>query len=85
MKEYKFIHSYDGLYSKLDEIEECGEGGAKFNSTKMTYGNGNAKPFKKDLFLLSPNREGYLPRYADFNGDGMTDFISYPIKSSYCI
>lgn len=81
IKRYDFNYVFDGLYSKLTEIIENGQNGERFNSTQVGYGY----PESGDEYFsfLSPNRQGNTPLFADFNGDGKTDFLSYPNKSSY--
>jgi RHS repeat-associated protein len=82
-REYKFKYCFDGLYSKLTEIEEYGQNSIRYNSTVVYWGEGNSASAEETFSFISPNRESYLQIFADFNGDGKTDFISYPVKSSY--
>ncbi|MDR0231527.1 MAG: FG-GAP-like repeat-containing protein [Dysgonamonadaceae bacterium] len=86
IREYKFNYYYDGFYSKLTEVEEYGQEGLRYNSTIVDWGDYSsiyAKTGSEYQSNLSINREGKFPLYADFNGDGKTDFISYPEKTSY--
>ncbi|MTK53336.1 RHS repeat-associated core domain-containing protein [Paludibacter sp.] len=81
-REYRFNYTYDGLYSKLSEVEEYGSDGSRYNSTAII-------PDK--LAIETPNqcaeqswmRPNYIYDYEDFNNDGKTDFIYYPNKSAY--
>nr|WP_321521802.1 FG-GAP-like repeat-containing protein [uncultured Macellibacteroides sp.] len=82
VKEYLFNHVYDGYYSKLTEIVEQGQNNERYNSTQINYGMSDVYG-NEYLSTLSTNRQGNKPLFADFNGDGKTDFLSYPEKSSY--
>jgi RHS repeat-associated protein len=81
-REYRFNYTYDGLYSKLDEVEEYGSDGSRYNSTAII-------PDK--LAIEKPNqcaeqswmRPNYIYEYEDFNNDGKTDILYYPNKSAY--
>ncbi len=85
IREYRFNYYHDGFYSKLTEIEEYGQYGMRYNSTVIGWGDNlmaESPPVQK--ITLSPNiGANDFVRYADFNGDGCTDFISYPSKSTY--
>ncbi|MCL2026984.1 MAG: FG-GAP-like repeat-containing protein [Bacteroidales bacterium] len=84
-REYKFNYYYDGFHSKLTEIEEFGENNERYNSTIVDWGDydGDYAKYEDEYFSwIFPNKDNSLPIYADFNGDGKTDFISYQIKSS---
>ena len=83
IREYQFNYFYDGFLSKLTEIVEFGQNGIRYNSTVVEWdGTKTGKEYKS---YLSVSKEGTFPIYADFNGDGKTDFISFPekISSSY--
>jgi len=85
-REYKINYFDDGFSSKLTEVEEYGQTGIRYNSTIVNWGDYNgsyAKNGHEYSASISPNRDVNFPVYADFNGDGKTDFISYPKKSSY--
>lgn len=82
IRQYKFNYTYDGFYSKLIELVEVGQNSKQYNSTVISYGSSEAQ--QDEYFSgLSQNREGNKPLFADFNGDGKADFISYPEKDSY--
>jgi RHS repeat-associated protein len=83
-KEYVFNYFYDGIYSKLTEIIEYGNDN-HFNSTKVNWGDRSATASKEATEYVSylySNKESIID-YADFNGDGKIDFITYPKKDSY--
>lgn len=82
LKEYLFNHINDGFYSKLTEIIEKGPNAERYNPTLINYGSKEVYASEK-VFPLSENRQGNKPIFADFNGDGKTDFLSYPEKDSY--
>lgn len=82
VKEYLFNHVYDGYYSKLTEIVEQGQNNERYNSTIVNYGMPDVYA-NEYISTLSENRQGNKPLFADFNGDGKTDFLSYPEKDSY--
>ena len=82
VKEYLFNQVYDGYYSKLTEIVEQGQNNERYNSTQINYGMPDVYG-NEYLSTLSTNRQGNKPLFADFNGDGKTDFLSYPEKTSY--
>jgi len=82
VREYKFNYYYDGFLSKLTEVEAYGQDGIRYNSTVVDwgdYGGGNAKDGSEQTVFPSEST-GYHIVYADFDGDGKTDFISYPSK-----
>lgn len=82
LKEYWFEY-IEGFYSKLETIKETDVYNSQYIPTTMEYGNENNKNFREKNILLSPYKQGHLPQYGDFNGDGLMDFVSYPVKSSY--
>ena len=82
VKTYQFNHTNDSLYSKLTEIIELGQENERYNSTLINYGTPDIYA-SEDLASLSEKRQGNKPIFADFNGDGKTDFISFPEKDSY--
>ena len=79
IRDYRFNYYYDGIYSKLTEMEEYGQNGIRYNSTIINWGDYEgyyAKYGDENFALLSENRDANTPIYADFNGDGRRDFIS---------
>lgn len=82
VKNYQFNYVNDSLYSKLTEIVEFGQGRERYNSTLIDYGIPDVYA-SEDIASLSENRQGNKPIFADFNGDGKTDFLSFPEKDSY--
>ena len=82
IKQYQFNYINDGIYSKLIELIEVGQNNKQYNSTVVNYGSSEAQ--QDEYFSnLSQKREGNKPLFADFNGDGKADFLSYPEKDSY--
>ncbi|MDR2927833.1 MAG: FG-GAP-like repeat-containing protein, partial [Cytophagaceae bacterium] len=82
-REYRFNYYFDGMYSKLTEVEEYGQGGVRYNSTVISPGNQTFTGENLPIFLTSPKSTEAASIYSDFNADGTTDFITYPIKGSY--
>ncbi|MDR2037509.1 MAG: FG-GAP-like repeat-containing protein [Bacteroidales bacterium] len=83
-REYKFNYFFDGFYSKLTEIEEYGQNNVRFNSTLVNWGEGDVTPGEEDYGWIHPAKSsGSNILFGDFNGDGKTDFIEYPVKNSY--
>lgn len=86
LREYKFSYAYDNFYSKLVEVTEFGMNGSRYNSTIIDWGDYSgaySRNAKEYLSFLSASKEGLFPDFVDINGDGKTDMISYPTKSSY--
>ena len=84
IKDYRFNYYFDGIYSKLTEVEEYGQNGIRYNSTVIDWGDYTgdySRHTSEGYASLSDIKEGTYPVYADFNGDGKTDFISYAEKS----
>lgn len=82
IRQYQFNYTNDGFYSKLIELIEVGQNNKQHNSTVINYGSSDAQ--QNEYFSsLSQKREGNKPLFADFNGDGKADFLSYPEKDSY--
>ena len=82
IRQYQFNYTNDGFYSKLIELIEVGQNSKQYNSTVINYGSSEAQ--QNEYFSsLSQKREGNKPLFADFNGDGKADFLSYPEKDSY--
>ncbi len=82
IRQYQFNYTYDGFYSKLMELIEVGQNNKQYNSTVINYGSSETQ--QNEYFSsLSQKREGNKPLFADFNGDGKADFLSYPEKDSY--
>lgn len=82
IRQYQFNYTNDGFYSKLIELIEVGQNNKQYNSTFINYGSSEAQ--QNEYFSnLSQKREGNKPLFADFNGDGKADFLSYPEKDSY--
>lgn len=82
IKQYQFNYTNDGFYSKLIELVEVGQNNKQYNSTVVNYGSSEVQ--QDEYFsYLSQKREGNKPLFADFNGDGKADFLSYPEKDSY--
>jgi RHS repeat-associated protein len=84
-REYRFNYYYEGFHSKLTEVVEYGESGDRYNSTIVDWGEYDVEYGSEYFSFLQPMgtlREGAFPLYADFNGDGKTDFISYHPSSS---
>ena len=82
-KQYQFnYNTYEnGLYTQLTEIIESGQNGQRYNPTRIYYGYPD--PYKnEDIVTLSEHRKGNKPLFADFNGDGRMDFLSYPEELS---
>jgi RHS repeat-associated protein len=84
IKDYEFNYEAGGLYSKLSEVIEKGQDNAQYNPVMIDY-EGSETYADEYLSSLSENREGHTPLFADFNGDGKMDFLSYPNKSSYTV
>lgn len=88
IREYNFEYIYDGMYSKLGEIIEYGQERQRYNSTIINWGDFNedyARIGWEKKINLSENKE-LKHLFGDFNGDGITDFITYkeyPNNSSY--
>ncbi len=81
--EYKFNYAFDGLYSKLAEIEEYGQAGARYNSMLVNWNTGNVKSGSEDrLYIPMGNEEKYYTAFADFNGNGRKDMVCYPYKEN---
>jgi len=80
IREYQFNYFHDGFVSKLTEVVEFGQNGTRYNSTIIDWSD--SKIGSEYKAPLSVNKEGTFPIYADFNGDGKTDFISFPEKLS---
>lgn len=83
---YQFNYFYDGFYSKLTEIAAYSSENVRYNSTTIDWGDyyGEYSRYgSEDLAFLSEAREGTYPIFADFDGDGKTDMLSYPTKSTY--
>lgn len=83
---YKFNYFYDGFYSKLTEVTAYSDENVHYNSTIIDWGDyyGEYSRYgSEDLAFLSEAREGIYPIFADFDGDGKTDMLTYPTKSSY--
>lgn len=81
IREYQFNYFYDGYLSKLTEIVEFGQNGIRYNSTVVEW-DGNTKTGKEYSPTLGSSGAPY-PLYADFNGDGITDFMWYYEKANY--
>lgn len=82
IRKYQLNYMYDGFYSKLTEIVESGQNGERYNSTIIDYGT--PEHSSNEYFAtLSEKRQGNMPIFADFDGDGRTDFLSFPEKDSY--
>lgn len=82
VKKYDFNNQYNGFYSKLTEIIEFGQNNKHYNSTLVNYTDQGVSG-REYVTRLSVKRQGDKPLLADFNGDGRTDFLSYPEKKSY--
>ncbi|MDR1340404.1 MAG: hypothetical protein LBK58_10185, partial [Prevotellaceae bacterium] len=82
IKEYEFVYDSDGLYSKLTEVIEKGQNDAQYNPIAINY-EGSETYADEYITYLSEDRQGAKPLFADFNGDGKMDFLSYPEKTSY--
>ncbi len=83
---YILNYFYDDFCSKLTEITEYSGENVRYNSTKIDWGDYYGEYSRygmEDIAFLSDVREGIYPIFADFDGDGKTDMLAYPNKSSY--
>ena len=77
VREYDFNYSND-LSTRLKEITEKGEDGTTYNSTVIDWGR-FAWDYSESIKDLASKKFFF----ADFNGDGRQDYISYADKESY--
>lgn len=77
-EEYKFEYTYDGLYSKLSKITKYGKNGEEhFNPTIINYSG--SKSGSEALIPFSNQSSDIMKLFADYDGDGKPDFISFPV------
>jgi len=81
------VHAYDleypvipDFYSHLISVKETGEGGTSLPKTTFTYGN-IAPDYSESTTTVNYD-PGFAPCVADFNGDGVSDFINIRIVNS---
>jgi len=79
VKTYKLKYYYNS-YSKLNEVEEYGEDGSRFNSTVFGYEDGTMQHSERRKSLTGSVDRVNL--YADFNNDGKTDIFRFTPPSS---
>ena len=86
VKKYEFIYKFDGLYSCLQEVKEIGsDNSSVINSTLFKYGTPTELSNPSTISTLYTNIEsGTLTDFkgvenfsADFNGDGLSDIITF--------
>ena len=81
--EYQLTYDTTGRYSRLTDITRYGHDGSHYNSTHIDYGGGTQQD--EQLAIYSEQRNGGFNihlAYGDFDGDGRTDFLSYPASLS---
>ena len=78
-REYQFSY-YKDIYSYLNEIKILGTDGTQVNSTVLNWGNSCDFTINSTSIQKKTN---YTRHYGDFNGDGRSDYIEYPDKTSY--
>jgi RHS repeat-associated protein len=85
VKEYQFNYLYEGIYSKLTEVIETGVDGSRYNATSIVWGNESTSSSEYTTVVDNSSHPSttWRPLYADFNGDGKTDFLYYQLKNSY--
>ena len=79
--EYQLIYDTTGRYSRLTDITRYGHDGSHYNSTHIDYDGGTQQD--EDVAYYSEPRNNTLQvmiAYGDFDGDGRTDYISYPVS-----
>jgi RHS repeat-associated protein len=79
LKEYKVRSSFDVFGTKVLQIEEYGPGGDLYNPVVINYGSALKTGSEYVKYVTRQGR----PVYADFDGDGKTDFVDVPVKSTY--
>jgi RHS repeat-associated protein len=80
----KYTFSYQcSLFSFLTTVTQTGCGGEELNQTVCNYGFGTKSFNKETKYHSDLYTNPYYFYYGDFNGDGKTDFVTVPVKSSY--
>ncbi len=77
VREYNFNYANDP-FTRLLEIIEKGKDGTAYNSTVVDWGR-FAWDYKEEILDLKDKKFFF----ADFNGDGRQDYISYADKETY--
>lgn len=78
VKTYKLNYYYN-LYSKLNEVEEYGKDGSRFNSIVFGYEDDTIQHSEKNKRFSNLNSNFF----ADFDGDGVTDIFRFSPTSQY--
>lgn len=80
VKEYYFHYTHD-IYPHLAEVIEYGYDGTRRNSTLIRWNLNTNQPIKEgEETFIDPNENVVL---GDFNGDGISDMVTYPKKTEY--
>ncbi len=77
---FNYGHGFFDPYSYLFEIEESASTGLKFNKTIFGYGFFSPSSYP-DSYLTTIGDNDF--NFADINGDGKSDLVVIPVKTTY--